>query len=201
MSKLEKEGPKSRQTAKKAETRSPEQAPQKSAVPPPILSPGDDIDAAIENAKALEAGLLEDLREASPEDLAAIALEIQAAASRSKALEARKRSIAESAEWRSLLERHAAVSQALTLKEALIVHQLRTLSRSFNEASALIETLREITAESKALGRAIPSPDSTYSGGGDPAWNYGKRLSAVAFGREPYLHGLTFTLPDPSCEA
>lgn len=193
------EGPKSRPTAKKAETRSPKQPPEKSAVPSPILPPGEDIDAAIENAKALEAGLLEDLREASPEDLAAIALEIQAAGQRTKALQARKRSIAESTEWRTILERHAAVSQALTVKETLIVHHLRNLSLAFNEASALIQTLREITEESKALGRAIPSPDPVRGDYG--GFNYGKRLSAVAFGKEPYLHGLTFTLPDPSCEA
>lgn len=167
--------------------------------PAPILPPGDDIDAAIENAKALEAGLLEDLREASPEDLAAIALEIHAAAGRTKALEARKRSIAESAEWKALLERHAALSQALTIKEALIVHQLRVLARAFNEASALIEGLRKVTEESKALGRAIPSPDPVRGDYG--GFNYSKRLSAVAFGKEPYLHGLTFTLPDLSSEA
>ncbi|MCG3194898.1 MAG: hypothetical protein DIJKHBIC_04166 [Thermoanaerobaculia bacterium] len=200
MSKLEKEGPKSRPTAKKAETRSPKQPPEKSAVPSPILPPGEDIDAAIENAKALEAGLLEDLREASPEDLAAIALEIQAAGHRTKALEERKRSIAESSEWMALLERHSALFRALTVKEALIIHYLRSCSRAFHEASALVGGLRQVTDESKLLGRAIPSPDPVRGNYG--GLNYGQRLSAIAFGRDSHRsHGITFFLPDPSFEA
>ncbi|MCC6130775.1 MAG: hypothetical protein IT186_12680 [Acidobacteria bacterium] len=116
--------------------------------------------SSIEEVEALESALLDELTDATPEDLLRLAAELQAARQRREELQEAIRFVTRSERWRGMQNRHAELCEEAARNEALVLYHLQGVSRALQALAATGPELNDIARQSRELGCELMAPMS-----------------------------------------